>query len=114
MNYINARRLQNEFKLPPVPAREIDSEQTRQALRYRWQLWTWLLCWLVAISVGVWMDWLPPLHQLWREQPFALMMMVFILMGWIGLGRWLAGPAMLVEAAEKARRLGIRRGVPSE
>ncbi len=108
MPYINARHLQDRFQLPPALARDIAGERTRQALLRRWQPWAWLAGWTILLAATIAVGWLPPLHELWHRQPFALLSMIFVLYGWVGLGRWLAGPAMLSEAAAKARRLGLR------
>jgi hypothetical protein len=106
MDHVTARRLQDEFKLPAVLAREIDAEQTRQALLHHWQPWAWLLCWLLLPSLAVWVGWLPSYLQLIHDGMLVLPMAI-ALVGWICIARWLAGPAMRIAAAAKARRLGI-------
>ena len=107
MDYITARRLQHEFKLPAVLAREIDTECTLHALRYRWQPWAWLMSWLLLPALVAWSAWLPSCRHLFHGEMLSVLYMVIVLTGWVSLARWLAGPAMRVAAAAKSRRLGI-------
>ena len=49
MQWITAQRLQREFALPKVLAREIVAEQWQAAVRTRWQPWVWLACWMMPV-----------------------------------------------------------------
>ncbi|OOG62463.1 hypothetical protein B0E46_12515 [Rhodanobacter sp. B04] len=105
MDHICARRLQDEFKPPPVLAQEIAAEQTPRALLHRWQPRAWLLCWLLLPVLAGWVDWLPSYRQLIHGGMFAALV-VTAMMGRVCIARWLAGAAMLAAAMARARRLG--------
>jgi hypothetical protein len=103
MGWITAQQLQDEFALPRVLAREVVVEQWQAAVRCRWQPWVWLACWVLPV-LARWSGWLPWDHGVHRHGA-AVGLMVIASWGWIGIGRWLAGPAMLASAAARARRL---------
>lgn len=103
MQWITAQRLQREFALPKVLAREIVAEQWQAAVRTRWQPWVWLACWMMPVLAGWfgWLPWNPDVHQ----YDVAVWLMIGATGGWAGIGHWMAGPAMLTAAAVRARRL---------
>lgn len=103
MRWITTQRLQDEFALPRVLAGEIVAEQWQAAVRHRWQPWAWLVCCALPL-LPCWFGWLPWSHGVHRHGA-AVGLMVIGSWGWIGIGRWLAGPAMLASAAARARRL---------
>jgi hypothetical protein len=101
MRWITTQRLQDEFALPRVLAREIVVEQWQAALRHRWQPWLWLASWALPV-LACWSGWLPWNHGA-PEHHMALWLMIAAGWGWLGIGRWLAGPAIRASAA-RARR----------
>lgn len=103
MRWMTTQRLQDEFALPKVLAGEIIVEQWQAAVRYRWQSWAWLACCAVPV-LARWFGWLPWSHGV-HDHSAALWLMVIAGWGWIGVGRWLAEPAIRVAAAARARRL---------
>jgi hypothetical protein len=103
MRWITTQRLQDEFALPRALAREIVVEQWQAALRSRWQPWLWLACWALLV-LACWSGWLPWSRGV-HEPSAAVWLTLVASWGWIGIGRWLAGPAMLASAAVRARRL---------
>lgn len=105
MKWITAKHLQREFHLPKGLAREITGEQTQHALRRRWQPWLWLLCWLLP-ALSCWFGWLP-WHAGLSPRAAGICLMIVAMTGWFGISFVLAGPAVLVAASRKARRLGL-------
>jgi len=105
MRFVTGRQLQREFQLPKVLAGEIEVEQTRQVLRRRWQPWAWLVCWLLP-AAACWFGWLPGYPGL-HARFAGNVWMIIAGAGWIGIARWLAAPAMLAAANDKAHRLGF-------
>ncbi len=101
MRWITTQRLQDEFALPRALAREVIVEQWLAAVRYRWPPWIWLACWLL-VALACWFGWLP-----WNpgvhDHSAAVWPMIIAGWGWIGIGRWLAEPAIPVAAAARAR-----------
>jgi hypothetical protein len=105
MKFVTARHLQREFHLPKALAREITGEQTRHALRHRWQPWVWLACWLLP-ALACWFG-LLPWHAGLSAHAAGVCLMIVAMDGWIAIACVLAGPAMRVAARSKARRLGL-------
>ena len=103
MEWITTERLQREFALPRVLASEIVAEQLQFALLNRWQPWVWLACWALPV-LACWFGWLP-----WSLGADAfnagLWLSILASDGWVVIGRWLAGPAILAAAAARAERL---------
>jgi hypothetical protein len=103
MRWITPQRLQDEFAMPRVLAGEVVAEQWQAAVRCRWQPWVWMACWVLPV-LACWFGWLPWGHGVHRHDA-AVWLMVIAGWGWVGIGRWLAGPAILASAAARARWL---------
>lgn len=103
MEWITTQRLQREFALPRVLVSEIVAEQLQLALLNRWQPWVWLACWALPV-LACWFGWLP-----WnlgvRDFTAGLWLTIWAGIGWVVIGRWLAGPAILTAAVARADRL---------
>ena len=103
MRWVTTQRLQDEFALPKALVREVIAEQWLAAVRYRWQPCAWWGCWMLA-ALACWFGWLPWSPGV-HDHNAALWLMIIATWGWIGIGRWLAEPAILVAAAARSRRL---------
>ncbi len=103
MRWMTTQRLQDEFALPRALAREIVVEQWQAAVCSRWQPWLWLACWALPV-LACWSGWLPWSHGV-HGHHMAVWLMIAAGWGWLGIGRWLAGPAIRAAAAARARRM---------
>ena len=103
MQWITSQRIEREYSLPRALATDIVVAQLQAALRYSWPCWAWLACWTVPL-LACWFGWLP-----WDfggyEHSARVWLLIVVGCGWVGMARWLAGPAIMAAAASKMRSL---------
>lgn len=97
VEFIRSETVAREHRLPMPVAREIVIDETQRALRRSGVAWGLLLCGIAGAA------WLATGSGAGGKPALALMLGSMV--GWVALGRVLAGPAIRQTAMEKAARI---------